>query len=406
MTQVLGFLLKLSSRVAYGAYTDLTAPAGGALGPLGAEDKLYYTAWFQNPENTSNTADPITVPLEEAISALSVPTDGSVTAVKVWWRQGTGPANLLGYLVDQGGGTWSLSDYDAIPLDELDPHGAAPWEDIQFRGQYVGPEGDAWDSDWVDIVVSHVVPAPTSLPWPPTEAPSGRDGGCVSYPVGLGYALYSHDIGYTDNAGTETIDIRVDVQPPSGTNWADWTANLAEVSDPDTGLWARLDIVSGIIRCTYDMGAGETYAVLWNAGAELVGHGERRQVQFTWSSSTLGVYTRDPVNDALDRLPLRDDTRWTLEASAGDLDNIVEFSQDRVVFGGTWEDAAASTTPTPSFNGTIFGFYVEPDGVAAAEVNHFADHARDPDYGFSDRFGYEFDVALLEGTSAICWSYP
>jgi hypothetical protein len=376
--------MKLSRRPLQFSYTDLVGPTNTPnFDPLVAGD-LALTAYMQNPLETANTVNPITAPSDQAISVVSVPTDGSVTGVQVYFRVGTGPAKFLAHLTDQTGGVWSVTDQELISLDYL-VHGAAPWTDIQFKIKFVNAEGVAWAADWVDVTVSQNVPA--TLPGWTGDAPWSWDGwGAGGYladcttAVGDGYQISGASWAY--GSTLTKMDLRIDCNadpfvngdstPPATFGWHSGASHVFILGfgiDVPTGhYWEWYIQFDQMILFKSDALSSETEQVnLPTAGTIDV---ERAQFRCTVDGTAINFYYRNPYSDADDRLPLDDDTRWKQIGTTQNFTFAFQPQQDTVGVGVTHDFV---DDPIPEYWGAIFGYRFElnstPDVYAVHDMS-------------------------------------
>lgn len=413
---VSGISLRLSTRPLRYSRTDLIDPGFGPFSPLVGGVSLAYTAWFQNPLETSNYIDPITVPSNEAISVVSVPAD--VTSVLVYYRRDGGPAKLLSALVDQTGGNWSVSGKELLPMDSPQ-HGNAPWEDIEFRAKFISPEGVTWHSAWTEVIVSHA--APTGLPgWTgggPEWTWPGWGGGFLSdclAAVGDHSAIngIDHPVSY-GNLGD--IDIRVDISadpfidglttPPSTDGWEMGTNNAFIMGggwSQTPGEYFEWMLYNGNMTVQVMQAVSNQTLVF---PMSVYPAPERAQWRVHVNGTACEVFYRDPYNDVGDRLPLSNDTNWT---SIGT--DTFNFATDMVLeHMGVCQGSGDWVHPIAEHVGQFYGYYMNLEGdeygVADPSLVNFGSPTAEPEdtwvyagsrYDFTDDFGNDADLRMRD----------
>lgn len=392
-TTILNYNLKLSERIAHTSYTAVVEPNAGAHVPLDVNGDLVYTAFFQNAAGGAEILAPTTVPLDQAISMISIPVDAST--VEVQFRK-TGPGNhvlKMDLASDDGGQAWSIATgfeglVVGLELDDI----SAPYAGVELRAKIVTPGGVHF-TDWVDFTISHVAPPPVL---PPVAQPpvitGGTIGNCITLRLGS-FAVWSDVVS---EAGTDTtFDLRADLAPPAGTTWDDLAdVTFVSIADSAGTTVARLYKQSSS-RWAVDDGQGAFGSDgLMPAWA----HSERRQIRFVFDGAGgVVTYYRDPLNVVDERLPLTDDAQWNL-VTTGDLLGAGLFDVAQMAVGGTFVPAIDAT-----WNGEYFGHAIYVDGTLVAAVNDLSvlSIGASPTYPFTDDVSLATEI-YLEDELTIC----
>lgn len=416
-----GINLKLSSREAQGSYTALVAPTGGAFSPL-VGGELVYTAPFLNALGQVDLVSPTTAVLYESININDV--DPTATSVEVFYRltNDTSQQRKVGNAAVTSGNNWAYPiGYEAVQVGiDLGAVGS-PWENVEVSAKITSNEGVQWLT-WIPFTISHYLA--WTLPWPSvTEPPKidvGFQGDCVtvnasSACVGIVGA------GAIPSGNNTTFDIRCDVDLPAGQEWnasgdplqvmAIYDANLRSSDQPDEVTFSRNNSGSWFITVRSGQLAGDDYTIDVTTAMSsffTAMSGKRAQFRLVGNGGTLSLalYYRDPTVVA-QRLALDDDTNWqTIDASIAGWGFFSNWDFRSFMVGmyvdpwKQWEgDGQDRDIWTPSWHGTIYGFYFVVDGVAYGGLNDVANVAVTGPFDFTDwwfgaRDAYYFDEEI------------
>jgi len=399
MTEITNVILKLSPRPLRFSHTEITAPAGN-FAPLVGGD-LVYTAFFQNPAETANTTDPITVPFNQAIQVQGVALDVS-TIEGFWKRPGFEDEwTSLGQLTDLTGGNWEVAvGFEAVIFESGTDHGSAPWTDIDFKAKLISPQGVSW-TDTIDVNISHSLPGvPASSTIDPTF-----ESDCLTVQAAIAYGMASTEaaaLSWVANCCDPkgTIEFRYDYE-------GDWATGLETFFWGTYGGGHNLKIFTGgagdiIVRSD---SASDTFnAVLTHGLADAARKQIRIVVNVHDVPPTAKIYVRDAGQS------VRDDT--------GGWGTVVDTQSDGADNGRLDEDITTfsvglGTAGTPTLLGVMREFFIALDreenlGTFDQAVSHW----RLDNSAFSgifdslddDEEALEFQLKIVGGAGfSVCW---